>query len=29
MDGVCLEDPDEVGKRRNAPLASTGIAEVV
>jgi hypothetical protein len=29
MDGVCLEDPEEVGKRRNAPSASTGVAEAV
>jgi hypothetical protein len=29
MDGVCLEDPEEVGKRRNALSASSGVAEVV
>jgi len=29
MDGGCLEDPEEVGKQRNAPSASTGVAEVV
>jgi len=29
MDEVCLEDPEEVGKWRNAPSASTGAAEVV
>jgi hypothetical protein len=26
---LCLEDPEDVGKWRNAPSVSTGVAEVV
>jgi hypothetical protein len=29
MDEVCLEDPEEVEKRSNAPAEINGVAEVV